>query len=91
MCSPKYQTFPCESCAYQSLVTSTGLPCSRTMSLTTRASMPSAIVFVLSVTLITWRCLEPSEESVTRYTQRLPTLIGQRRLLILALKSAGSR
>jgi hypothetical protein len=26
VCSPKYQTFPCESWAYQSLVTSIGLP-----------------------------------------------------------------
>jgi hypothetical protein len=58
--------FPCESWAYQSLVTSVGLPCSLTMSRTTRASMPSAIIFVLLVTLITLRFTDPSEESTTR-------------------------
>lgn len=90
MCSPKYQTLPFESCAYQSSVTSVGLPWSRTTSRTTLARTPSAISFVRRVTVITWRWVDPSARSVTLYTQRLPTVIGQRRLSMFALKSAGS-
>ena len=47
--SPMYQTFPCLSCAYQSKVRSTGLPCSDTVSRTTVHLMPR-IRFVCRVT-----------------------------------------
>ena len=46
---------PAESWAYQSSVTSTGSPFSVTVSRTTRASTPLAIIFVLSVTSTTMR------------------------------------
>jgi hypothetical protein len=42
--SPKYHTFPSESWAYQSRVSSTISPSVVTVSRTTRASMPSATV-----------------------------------------------
>jgi len=58
--SPRYQMLPFLSCAYQSSVTSTGLPPSLTTSWTTRAVTPLAIRFVLSVTVTTTRCLVPS-------------------------------
>src|ERR671917_1600092 len=48
--SPRYQTFPALSWAYQSSVISTGAPFSVTVSRTTRVSSPLAIIFVLSVT-----------------------------------------
>ena len=48
--SPRYQTFPALSWAYQSSVISTGAPFSVTVSRTTRVSIPWAIIFVLSVT-----------------------------------------
>ena len=55
--SPRYQTLPSESCAYQSSVTSTGTPSSVTTSCTTAASTPFAILLVLPVTVTTtfWR------------------------------------
>src|SRR5919112_2997889 len=48
--SPRYQTFPALSWAYQSSVISTGAPFSVTVSRTTRASILLAIIFVLSAT-----------------------------------------
>ena len=51
--SPRYQTLPSESWAYQSSVSSTSSPPSVTVSRTTTASTPFAIVFVLSVTSTT--------------------------------------
>ena len=50
---------PAQSCAYQSFVTSTGLPSSVTTSLTTLAVMPFAISFVFVVTLTTTRARDP--------------------------------
>ena len=44
--SPRYQTLPFASCAYQSSVTSTNSPSSLTTSRTTRAVTPFAISFV---------------------------------------------
>ena len=58
--SPRYQTLPASSCAYQSSVTSTGSPCSVTTSWTTRAVIPLAMRFTLSVTVTTTRCRVPS-------------------------------
>ena len=63
--SPKYQMFPALSWAYQSSVTSTGLPFSVTLSCTTRAVTPLAIFLVRSVTVTTTCCLVPWE-SVSR-------------------------
>ena len=53
--SPRYQMLPSASCAYQSSVISTGSPSSVTVSRTTRASIPFAIIFVSSVTSTTTR------------------------------------
>ena len=58
--SPRYQTLPSPSWAYQSSVTSTSSPFSVTTSRTTLASMPLAIIFVLSVTVTSTRCSVPS-------------------------------
>ncbi len=74
--SPRYQMLPSESWAYQSSVTSTGSPAWLTTSWTTRASIPLAIRFVSPLTVTTTRCTPPSP-SISRYTQRLPGLIGQ--------------
>ena len=73
--SPRYQTFPHLSCAYQSNVSSTTSPSSDTVSRTTVAWMPS-IIFVWSVTVTTTRCTVPSA-SVSRYTHLDPGVIGQ--------------
>ena len=58
--SPRYQTFPHLSCAYQSSVTSTSSPSSVTTSWTTLAVMPFAILFVFRVTVTTTLCFVPS-------------------------------
>jgi len=50
---------PAESWAYQSSVTSTGSPFSVTVSRTTRASTPLAIIFVSFVTSTTTFSCEP--------------------------------
>ena len=55
MSSPRYQTLPARSWAYQSSVTSTGRPASVATSRTTRAVMPLAISFVRDVTVTTTR------------------------------------
>ena len=73
--SPRYQTFPPVSCAYQSNVSSTISPSSVTVSRTTVAWMPS-IIFVWSVTVTTMRCSTPSS-STSRYTHLDPGVIGQ--------------
>ena len=52
--------FPHLSCAYQSSVTSTGLPSSVTTSWTTLAVIPLAIFFVFEVTVTTTLCFVPS-------------------------------
>ncbi len=57
--SPRYQTLPDASWAYQSSVTSTRWPFSVTTSRTTLASMPLAIIFVLSVTVTSTRFSVP--------------------------------
>ncbi len=67
--SPRYQTFPHRSCAYQSSVTSTGSPSSVTTSWTTLARTPFAISFVRSRTETTIFWTVPSG-AVSRYTQR---------------------
>ena len=74
--SPKYQTLPSESCAYQSSVISLAFPWSYTTSWTTRAVTPSAIFLVRFSTLITSWSSSPSG-FVTRTSQRAPTGIGQ--------------
>jgi len=74
--SPRYQTLPSLSCANQSSVTSTGTPFSVTVSRITRAVMPFAIFFVSSVTRTTIFSRPPAV-SVSRYSQRVPTLIGK--------------
>ena len=51
--------FPSESWAYQSSVISTGTPFSVTVSRTTRASIPFAIIFVSSVASMTTFWLAP--------------------------------
>ncbi|MGI8511673.1 MAG: hypothetical protein ACR2NH_03500 [Solirubrobacteraceae bacterium] len=58
--SPRYQMFPSESWAYQSSVTSTGAPRSVTTSRTTRATIPLAMVFVRSVTVMLTVCRVPA-------------------------------
>ncbi len=58
--SPRYQTFPQRSCAYQSSVTSTSSPSSVTTSWTTLAVIPFAIRLVFLVTVTTTRCFVPS-------------------------------
>ena len=65
VCSPRYQTLPTSSCAYQSSVISTGSPFSVTVSRTTLASTPLAIILVSSVTSTTTFC-RPPEVSVSR-------------------------
>ena len=57
--SPKYHTFPCLSCAYQSKVVSEGYPSSSTESKTTVAWTPR-IVLVLSVTATVSTTRSPS-------------------------------
>src|SRR3954469_12524621 len=58
--SPRYQTLPCLSCAYQSSVSSaTPPPLKNTRSWTTTALMPR-MVFVLWVTVMTSVCRSPS-------------------------------
>ena len=74
--SPKYQTLPSLSWAYQSSVISTGLPPSLTTSWTTRAVTPSPIFLVLSVTVITCCCTVPSW-LVTRTCHWAPTGSGK--------------
>src|SRR5688572_19519426 len=87
--SPRYQRFPAESWAYQSRVSSTSAPSAVTTSWTTRASMPRSTVYVSSSTVTSTRWTPPSP-SVSSYTQRSPTSIGQYGLVISTLKSAGS-
>jgi len=59
--SPRYQTLPALSWAYQSKVSSmTPLPASETVSRTTRAVTPLAILLVLLVTVTTTRPFVPS-------------------------------
>lgn len=57
--SPRYQTFPSLSWAYQSKVSSTSRPSSVTTSWTTVASMPR-MVLVSGRTVTTTRCSDPS-------------------------------
>src|SRR4029453_2449461 len=87
--SPRYQTFPSESWAYQSSVTSTGVPCSLTVSRITLATTPLAIVLVFCVTSTTAFSRFPVV-SVSLETHLLPGLIGQYGLSILVVNSAGS-
>src|SRR5262245_1447794 len=87
--SPRYQTFPQASWAYQSSVISTGSPSSETASWTTRAVTPFAIRFVRRVTVTTTRCLAPAA-SVSRYTHRLPGGMGHQGLSILVVNDDGS-
>src|SRR6266545_445398 len=87
--SPRYQTFPSRSWAYQSSVSSTSRPSSLTTSWTTVAAIPR-ISFARPVTVTSTRCTLPSA-SVSRYTQRLPGTIGQYGLSIPSTKSDGSR
>ena len=62
--SPRYQTFPAASCAYQSNVSSMSSPSCVTVSRTTRAVMPFAISFVSLVTVTTtWSSLPSSSIS----------------------------
>ena len=58
--SPRYQTLPSSSCAYQSEVFSSSCPSCVATSVTTRAVMPSATVFVRSVTVTRSSCVCPS-------------------------------
>jgi hypothetical protein len=74
--SPRYQTLPPASWAYQSSVSSTAAPSCVTTSCTTRAVMPLAIFFVSFVTVISTSLTVPLV-SVSRYTQRVPGAIGQ--------------
>src|SRR6187431_2528412 len=88
--SPRYQTFPHRSWAYQSSVTSIGSPSSVATSWTTRALTPFAITLVFRSTVTTPCCLVPSG-AVSRYTHLARTLMGHQRLVIRVLKSDGSR
>lgn len=81
--------FPTLSWAYQSLVSSTIVPSSVTVSLTTRAVTPFAIFFFWWVTTTTTFCSAPSESN-SRYVQRVPGFIGQYGLVMWVVKSAGS-
>ena len=84
--SPRYQTLPLRSCAYQSNVSSTSTPSSVTVSRTTRPTMPEATRFVRRVTRTTTRISRPSA-SVSRYTWRAPGRSGRYGLSMRVVKS----
>src|SRR3712207_6787876 len=86
--SPRYQTFPARSWAYQSYVFSTSAPPWVTTSWTTLALTP-ATRFVRCVTVTSTRFSVPSG-SVSRYTHLLPGAIGQYGLPMRVVNSAGS-
>ena len=76
VCSPRYQTLPSPSCAYQSKVSSITSPSEVTVSRTTRAVTPFAIRFVALLTVTRTSSAFPSSSS-SRYVQRVPGVIGQ--------------
>src|SRR6266540_5462089 len=84
--SPRYQTLPCLSCAYQSKVFSSRLPPTSTWSRTTVARMPR-ITFVLWVTKTETRRAFPS--CVPRKRKVVPGRSGKYLLSIRLTKSLG--
>src|SRR4051794_18214229 len=71
--SPKYQTLPDRSCAYQSSVSSSSVPSSLTTSCTTVVVTPSTIR-VAGVTVTTVRSVPSAVRPVNRHT--VPTFHG---------------
>ena len=71
-------------------MSSTSAPSSVTVSRTTRAPDPAAVITVRRVTVTTTRLRVPSG-SVSRYTQRRPGRIGNYGLVIRVVNRAGSR
>src|SRR5262245_42939722 len=85
--SPKYQTFPNRSCAYQSSVSSARSPfAEKTWSWTTVVVTPR-ITFVRSVTTTTLRSRCPSDTPSN--TVLVPGMNGMYGLSIIATKSSG--
>src|SRR5215211_782447 len=82
--SPKYQTLPFLSWAYQSKVFSVRLPCAHTLSSTTTHFTP-IICLVEWVTVITSRSAFPP--LLPRYTKVVPGFRGKYLLSILVVKS----
>ena len=74
--SPRYQTLPSPSWAYQSKVSSISSPSSVTVSRTIRAVTPFAISFV-SLLTVTRTSIGLPASSSSRYVQRVPGRIGQ--------------
>src|SRR5262245_49859369 len=85
--SPKYQTLPSASCAYQSKVSSCSAPSALTSSRTTVQTTPM-IVLVSSVTSVV--VTSPADSPDPSITQRLPGVSGKYGLSTVAVKWAGS-
>ncbi len=86
--SPRYQTLPSVSWAYQSKVSSTSSPSAVTVSRTTVAVIPMTSL-VSSVTTTSIRSTSPL--SSPSYTHRLPGVRGISGLSIPVTKSEGER
>ena len=85
--SPKYHTFPCASCVYQSSVFSSRVPSCVDVSSTTTHRTPRTI-FVRPVTTTSSRWLSPS--FTPSYTRVVPGFSGKKGLRIVETKFAGS-